>query len=132
MLKKCGTSKIFLGHNRVEKWTSRHETTMILHEFSVRIFLVRPPNPTSRVFGRYIRKWLINHARNQCNMPHQWNMESERLENGRFENGNCVEMNVNIMIRPSGPVLNPNTPLKSPEITKIRNAGKSGKSKSVH
>ena len=49
--KNCRKLGILIGHNKVNKWWSRDETTINLHSFSARNFSVRPGKPTFSDFG---------------------------------------------------------------------------------
>ena len=72
---------MFFGHNRVEQWTSRHENTIILHEISARIFLVKSDTPFCSVAGWCSQETSVKYIRNRKNVM---NMNSTNIENGGF------------------------------------------------
>ena len=79
--KKYRNREMFFDHNRAGKWRSRHDSAIILHENSVRIFLVKSDTPFCSVAGWCSQETSVKYIRNRRNVM---NMSSTKIENGGF------------------------------------------------
>ena len=73
--------EMFFDHNRAGKWRSRHDSAIILHEISARIFLVKSDTPFCSVAGWCSQEASVKYIRNRRNVM---NMSSTKIENGGF------------------------------------------------
>ena len=105
-------STILNGHNKDDKWRTRCETTINLHDLSAHNFSVRPVKPDLSEFSRPGRKPDKYRASRTCSLlgkvPKSWNLDGNGSKM-HFPGWESVKMNPKTMMNPMGHLLTLNT-----------------------